>query len=61
MSLIEFDPAKNDENRRKHGVDLEQFAEIDLSTAVAVADTRRDYGRRGCASSGLSAVDCSRR
>lgn len=44
MTLIEFDPAKNDENRRKHGIDLAQFVEMDLATVIAIEDTRRDYG-----------------
>ena len=44
MSLIEFDPAKNEENRRKHGIDLEWFADLELETAIAIEDTRQDYG-----------------
>jgi len=43
---LEFDPAKNARNVRERGISFERFADIDLGTAVAVEDTRADYGER---------------
>ena len=36
--LIEFDPAKSSENRRKRGIGFERFAEMDLDRAISVED-----------------------
>jgi uncharacterized DUF497 family protein len=41
---IEFDPAKDEANRIKHGVSLAAAAEIDLEQARIVEDRRFDYG-----------------
>jgi uncharacterized DUF497 family protein len=46
MALSEFDPAKSAKNRRNRGIGFERFAEMDMDTAIAVEDTRRDYGER---------------
>ena len=44
MALIEFDAAKNARNQRVREIGFDRFAEMDLDTAVAVEDTRKDYG-----------------
>ena len=41
---IEFDPAKDRINLIKHGVSLSAAAEIDLDSAIVIADRRFDYG-----------------
>jgi uncharacterized protein len=43
---ITFDPAKNDRNITERGLCCERVAELDWLTAIAVEDTRRDYGER---------------
>jgi uncharacterized DUF497 family protein len=43
MSQIEFDPSKDAENRRKHGLSLADAEEMDWVTALIVHDERRDY------------------
>jgi uncharacterized DUF497 family protein len=43
---LEFDPAKNARNIRERGISFERFADMDLETALAVDDTRVDYGER---------------
>lgn len=43
---FEFDPAKNARNIRERGISFERFADKDLGTALAVEDTRVDYGER---------------
>jgi hypothetical protein len=43
---LEFDPAKNARNIRERGISFERFADMDLDTAVAVEDTRANYGER---------------
>jgi uncharacterized DUF497 family protein len=43
---IEFDPAKEAANKRKHGISLARAADMDFGTALIVPDTRRDYGER---------------
>ncbi len=40
---IEFDPVKDDANRRKHGVSLAAVAGMDFEQALVVPDDRRDY------------------
>lgn len=41
---IEFDPAKNEVNIRKHGLSFARTAAFDFDTALYTVDTRRDYG-----------------
>jgi uncharacterized protein len=41
---IEFDPVKDQINRRKHGVSLAAAASMDLDRAIVVEDRRFDYG-----------------
>jgi uncharacterized DUF497 family protein len=43
---VTFDPAKNAHNIEERGLSFELVAELDWETAVAVEDTRRDYGER---------------
>ncbi len=43
---FEFDPEKNARNIRARGISFERFADMDLETALAVDDTRVDYGER---------------
>ena len=40
---VSYDPAKNAENRSKHGLSLADFDKFDGEPHVAT-DTRRDYG-----------------
>ena len=41
---IEFDPAKDDINRAKHGVSLAAATDFDWDTALEREDDRFDYG-----------------
>jgi uncharacterized DUF497 family protein len=41
---IEFDPKKDEENIRKHGVFLDLARGLDESLALIVIDDRKDYG-----------------
>ena len=41
---IEFDPAKDDINRAKHGMSLDEAANFDWDTALEREDDRFDYG-----------------
>jgi uncharacterized protein len=41
---IEFDPAKDRINRRKHGISLAAAADIDFNSALVIEDRRVDYG-----------------
>lgn len=41
---IEFDPAKNAANRRKHRIHLAEAAGFEFETALVVEDDRHDYG-----------------
>ena len=41
---IAFDPAKDDINRRKHGISLEVAIGFDWDTALEREDDRFDYG-----------------
>jgi len=43
---ITYDPAKNDRNIAERGLSFELVAELDWDKAVAVEDTRKDYGER---------------
>ena len=44
--VLEFDEAKNAKNVSERGISFERFADLDLGTAVSVADTRVDYGEQ---------------
>ena len=44
MVEIEFDPAKDQINLEKHGISLAAAAEMDLSQAIVIEDSRVDYG-----------------
>ncbi len=41
---ITFDPAKDAENRRKHGISLVRARELDVLTAMYDEDRSQDYG-----------------
>lgn len=41
---IDFDPAKDAKNRKKHGVSLALAAEMEWETALIWTDARVDYG-----------------
>jgi len=41
---IEFDPLKDEANRKKHGISLAAAADMDLSQAKVIEDRRFDYG-----------------
>ena len=41
---IQFDPAKDDVNRAKHGISLQAAASFDWDTALEREDDRFDYG-----------------
>ncbi|MBS0560250.1 MAG: BrnT family toxin [Proteobacteria bacterium] len=41
---IEFDPNKDEVNRRKYGLSLAEAARLDFDTAAVLADDRRVYG-----------------
>ena len=41
---VEFDPAKDDINRAKHGVSLQAATSFDWDTALEREDDRFDYG-----------------
>ena len=43
---ITFDPAKNDKNLAERGLSFERVADLDWDTAVAMEDTRKDYGEK---------------
>ncbi len=43
---ITFDPAKNARNIDERDLPFELVAQLDWETAVAVEDTRKDYGER---------------
>jgi uncharacterized DUF497 family protein len=42
--VIEFDPAKDAVNKRKHGISLARAEEFDFETARYVIDDREEYG-----------------
>jgi uncharacterized DUF497 family protein len=46
MALIDFDPLKSATNERERGIAFERFADMDFETAIAIEDTRKDYGER---------------
>ena len=41
---VEFDPAKDEINRAKHGISLQAASEFDWDTALEREDARFDYG-----------------
>ena len=41
---IEFDPAKDEINRAKHGISLQAAADFDWDLAIEREDNRFDYG-----------------
>lgn len=41
---VEFDPAKDESNRAKHGISLEAASGFDWDTALEREDDRFDYG-----------------
>ena len=41
---IRCDPAKNESNRRMHGLELAEARWIEWDTVIASADIRQDYG-----------------
>jgi uncharacterized protein len=41
---VEFDPAKDDSNRAKHGISLAAATGFDWDTALEREDNRLDYG-----------------
>jgi uncharacterized DUF497 family protein len=54
---ITFDPAKDAENVRKHGLSLARAKDFDFDTAYYVEDDSQDYGEiRVIASSWLDAL-----
>jgi uncharacterized DUF497 family protein len=50
---IEFDPAKDAINRRKHGLSLAAAAELAIEASFVVPDKRRDYGEARLQAYGL--------
>ena len=41
---VEFDPVKDKENQKKHGLAFSSAAQFDFDSALIAEDTRRDYG-----------------
>ncbi len=50
---IEFDPDKDESNRRKHGLSLADAAPMDFDTAFYEPDIRRAYGEARFQAHGL--------
>ena len=50
---VEFDPAKNAENQRKHGISLGRAEDFELTFAFTRVDDRKDYGEVRFRSIGL--------
>lgn len=50
---IEFDPAKDEINRKKHGVSLQAAAGFEWDSALEREDDRFDYGERRFVAIGL--------
>ncbi len=40
----EWNPAKNEANKAKHGVAFEDAGRFDWQSAISIRDDRRDYG-----------------
>jgi uncharacterized DUF497 family protein len=43
---ISFDPVKNERNLVERGLSFERVGELDWLTAIAIEDTRHNYGER---------------
>ncbi len=43
---FQWDTAKDETNRRKHGIGFREAAEIFRDFVLVIEDTRRDYGER---------------
>jgi len=43
---LSYDPLKNARNLAERGLSFERVAELEWDTALALEDTRRDYGER---------------
>ncbi len=54
---FEWDPAKNEANLRKHGVDFEDAIRIFEGPTLEREDTRRHYGERRIQALGRSGKD----
>lgn len=50
---IEFDPAKDQANRAKHGIPLALAEAFELDTALVAIDDRRDYNEERFVAIGL--------
>jgi uncharacterized protein len=50
---VEFDPAKDNINKAKHGVSLQATARFDWGTAIEREDDRFDYGETRFVAIGL--------
>lgn len=50
---IEFDPVKDDINRKKHGISLEAAIRFEWNTALEREDDRFDYGETRFVALGL--------
>jgi uncharacterized DUF497 family protein len=46
MALIDFDRVKSARNARERGIAFERFADMDFETAIAIEDTRKEYGEQ---------------
>jgi uncharacterized protein len=46
MARVEFDPAENLHNIRTRGLSFDVVLQLEWETALAVEDTRKDYGER---------------
>jgi len=44
MAWIEFDPAKNEANIAKHGVDMALAEQFEFDSALVTVDARQSYG-----------------
>jgi hypothetical protein len=44
MIEVEFDPAKESFNRRKHGISLARAARFDFDRCLYIVDDSQDYG-----------------
>ena len=42
--MYEWDEAKSESNREKHGVDFAEAADFEWGTALVIPDSRADYG-----------------
>jgi len=54
---IEYDPAKDAINRRKHGISLGEASHFDWDMAEIVEDARYDYGEQRFKATGMIGSD----